>query len=443
MQLLDASLAFALTLAALATVVTIIMEVSFRFFRMRKKNLVKVMKLLNTELGKGSLKMSPEERWEFITKVIENPVHSANLIKKITWQKDDKDGNENLLTSTLTKLGNRGECKEIYNKVTLEHVLRCLAEIEPVKRGCLETSEKIKTELNRIGRKYEEFGSAVSVHLKERAQMWSIFIGVILAIVINVDGIRIFEAYRTDPKLTSTVIEKYDVFMEKNQEVQTRMNEMDALTSKKKAKQEELKAAETNKKSSEVINQLKKELEELETELSQSSEIAAIQKPIKDTINQVFELRSLGVPIGWEYYPNCPYGENDSQWLTSDSQCKKISDKNRTIKWDWAGNSPITYLSNDLPGFIIWLVKVIITGMLIGLGAPFWFDVAKRLAQIRKGLKNPNSSDEDRLAARDANGDAEERTKIVEDVVADAAREAGALSTEQESTQMGSKGLIL
>ncbi|WP_321491921.1 hypothetical protein [uncultured Desulfobacter sp.] len=47
MQLLDASLAFVLTLAALATVVTTIMEVCLRMARMRKKNLIKVMQLLN------------------------------------------------------------------------------------------------------------------------------------------------------------------------------------------------------------------------------------------------------------------------------------------------------------------------------------------------------------------------------------------------------------
>ena len=42
MELLDAALAFALTLAALATVVTVIMEIVLRSVLMRKKNLVQV-----------------------------------------------------------------------------------------------------------------------------------------------------------------------------------------------------------------------------------------------------------------------------------------------------------------------------------------------------------------------------------------------------------------
>jgi hypothetical protein len=53
---------------------------------------------------------------------------------------------------------------------------------------------------------------------------------------------------------------------------------------------------------------------------------------------------------------------------------------------------------------------------------------------IRKGLKNPNSSAEDRLAARDANGDAEERKKIVEDVLSDTCREASVIRNMSSTT---------
>lgn len=91
MQLLDASLAFVLTLAVLATVVTTIMEAGLRIVRMRKKNLIEGMKLLNNELGKGSLKMSPKERWAFFSRVVENPAQAVKLGSRINWQKSDKE----------------------------------------------------------------------------------------------------------------------------------------------------------------------------------------------------------------------------------------------------------------------------------------------------------------------------------------------------------------
>ena len=184
-------------------------------------------------------------------------------------------------------------------------------------------------------------------------------------------------------------------------------------------------------------------MEEIRGKISQQSKIANIQKTFQDAKNQISELGALGVPIGWDFYPNCPYGKGESEWAKSNPRCSNIPKDSRAVKWAWLGACPLNTLINDFAGFMVWLLKVIITGILIGLGAPFWFDVAKRLAQIRKGLKNPNASDEDRLAARDANGDADERKKIVEDVVADAAKETAASTLKQPSKRIGPPGIVL
>ena len=69
-----------------------------------------------------------------------------------------------------------------------------------------------------------------------------------------------------------------------------------------------------------------------------------------------------------------------------------------------------------------WLFAVVLTGCLIGLGAPFWFDVAKRLAQIRQGLRS-RASDEVRMSGNNADGNAKERKRIVRQVVNDVNRE--------------------
>lgn len=346
MQLLDASLAFVLTLAALATVVTTIMEACLRIAKMRKKNLITVMKLLNDEIGKGPLKMPPQERWRFFSKVVENPASPGNLANKINWKDNDIE-NETALNMFLKSFGKRKDRKVIFNKVTLEYLLRCFSEIGTIQHAALETREMLQTELNRIARKYEEFGSAVSANFKQNVQAWSIAIGILLAISANVDGLRIFEAYRADPKLSAAVIAQ----LEKSKEVQ-----------------------------------------EKESDLSNA-----------DAKDQIVDLVKLDIPIGWKFYPNGPSGL-------------------------------ITTIKNDKLGLFVWLFKVIITGVLIGLGAPFWFDVAKRLSMIRKGLKNPNSSAEDRLAARDANGDADERKKIVDDVLSDICEEASVFGDMSNTT---------
>jgi hypothetical protein len=297
--------------------------------------------------------------------------------------------------------------------------------------------------LNRIARKYEELCSSVSARFKEHAQMYSIAIGVILALTANIDGLRIFDAYRADPRLTLSVIEKQESLIEKNQKVQAAIKSLNELYLKESEKKSAIVTAEKDNKSSKEINRLKIELKEIEDNISESSEIAAIQKSIQNAKNQISELRDLGVPIGWDYYPNCSFGKDVIKLSKACPDCKDIilENEEKTCKGFWA--CLLTTFKSDAAGFMVWVMKVIITGILIGLGAPFWFDVAKRLSQIRKGLKNPNASDEDRLAARDANGDADERKKIVDDVVKDTLKEAGVSAFGLPSKGMGPKGIVL
>jgi hypothetical protein len=77
MQLLDAALAFVLTMAGLATVVTVIMESCIRVARIRKKNFVQTIRLLTRELDKDALGLDDRELWDFLVRVIKNPSESA------------------------------------------------------------------------------------------------------------------------------------------------------------------------------------------------------------------------------------------------------------------------------------------------------------------------------------------------------------------------------
>lgn len=81
MRLLDSLVAFALTLAALATVVTIITEVISRALGMRARNLVQVLKLLNAQLKGGDdgaiLGLTPRALWQFIEGVAIDPARAA------------------------------------------------------------------------------------------------------------------------------------------------------------------------------------------------------------------------------------------------------------------------------------------------------------------------------------------------------------------------------
>ena len=244
MQLLDSALAFVLTLAALATVVTVIMEACLRVARMRKKNLVEVMKLLNKELGGTSniLGMDENERWEFFVRVVQNPAEAAietlnpklkqlDLAQKIAYlghEKGNGKGKPMRFLLFIRQLLGDKKRTGLYTDVSLEYMLRCLAQSDPVKKASLATSVAIRAEFNRIARKYEEFGSSVSASFKHYSQAWSIAIGIALAIGGNIDGLRIFEAYRADPRLVADVIDKQGTLLENYQDSQTSVADYNA-----------------------------------------------------------------------------------------------------------------------------------------------------------------------------------------------------------------------
>ena len=418
MQLLDAILAFTLTMGALATVVTLIMEAVVRLSRMRKKNFLQVMKLLDQELGQGYLALSDKERWEFFTKVVSNPTESS--------------GSEDGEKASQQTVENFNKTAGLFEKVSLEYMLRCLAATETVKKKTAAAKENLEAEFDRIARKYEELGSSVSASFKNRTAFWSIIIGIALAFLVNIDGLRIFEAYQASPELAASIIEKQDQFAKSFENAKKTSQDLNGALEKLETAEKKLQEAQNltddDGKKAQAIENAKKEKDDAEKNLESQLETKRIEDAVTSAQRQVADLASLGVPLGWDLYPACPYKGSPDQWEASCPKCKAIAFEKRELV-----SKPEPLLAvvrvyktakNDFFGFVQWVIAVLLTGGLIGLGAPFWFDIAKRLSQLRKGVQQATASSEYRLSARDANGDRKTRKEIVGHVLADAEEEA-------------------
>lgn len=405
MELLDAALAFALTLAALATVVTVIMEVVLRSVLMRKKNLVQLMRLLNGELPKGTLGLDENERWTFFTKVIENPAEG------LTEHMPKTLGDGRTVEEAIEDIDWRSLRHGVYDKVSMEHVLRRLVELPKVRKLAAQAADVVKLELYRLACKYEEFGSAVSASFKRRSQRWSIVVGIVLAIVANVDGFRIFEAYLAKPELAQTVIARQDQFIEAYRDAEERKAQIFAAEQAAGEAESQLAQARTaHGEDSRQAKDAREKLEAAREKLASLTNPEDIRRLAQDAQQQVNELIALGVPIGNEYFPHCRLFRDDRLFTTCAGPL-----------WPDSVGPALWHERIRFVGYIfLWLVPVAITGMLIGLGAPFWFDVAKRLAQVRQ-MFGGAGSDATRLAARNADGDPEKREMIVTRVVNDAA----------------------
>lgn len=364
MVLLDSLLAFALTLAALATVVTLLMEFGIRILGAKRRGQIRLFKkLLDSETVKDLLpalaaqaeKEAPQPERKSAT----TQRDTKTLLWNLVFGKPTTDGVDtpywNVIKAILqnpfsgkpmaeseSKQSYRGwAAAGIYRNVSLEHVLRRLLETEVVQ----EAREDLEAKLQAIARKYDELSSALGAEFKRNAQWWSLVVGIVLAVVMNVDGTRLLQAYLQDSDLRERIIANIPP---------------------------------------EAIG------------------VTAGSGDAEEKLSQQFTLiNQLALPLGSGYFPHCFWLESsEARKASPDPLCRS----DRSIDWSLAS--------------LGWFAKVLFTGVLIGLGAPFWYDVARRLAAVRSAFKGMPSSEE-RHRGADAAGSPEERDELIRRIAAD------------------------
>ncbi|UCD81500.1 MAG: hypothetical protein JSW26_08790, partial [Desulfobacterales bacterium] len=349
MQLLDAAIAFALTIAGLATVVSIVIEIIHRVLSLRSKGLRAMLEQHFDDVIVPVIEKHVEKAIKGTDRQIEDELKRLrnDLIDNMT-------GNPLVILQNLSWLPKRAvNALSRYNEVTALDFIKRLPETEVFKYIKLRGNMTVDARLKKFDQKYEEYEKAISNYFKRRAQLLSFVVGIALAIGINIHGIRLFERYLTDPELTATVIAQTENIESAMESMQKRQ------TSDSKADQENI--------------------AEIKTALGQYQELMG-------------NFMSLGLPIGWDFYPNCPLDQNPENLKYFDSQCKTAMSSPTKSTADSKSHSTLINIIKtglrDPWGFLKWLFVVAITGTLIGLGGPFWFDVARKLSDVRRKFRN-------------------------------------------------------
>jgi len=377
MQLLDAGIAFALTIAGLATVVSIIVEIIHRVLSLRAKGLRAMLEQHFDDVIVPVIKTQVEQAIQDQGKNIADELKRLreNLIDKIT-------GNPLVKLQKLSWLPKRAvSALSRYNEVTAMDFLKRLPDTDVFEYIKLRGNMAVDARLKKFDQKYEEYEKAISNYFKRRAQLLSFVVGIALAITVNIHGIRLFERYLNDPELTATVIAQTDKIEAAMESMQNR----------------QAAAPETDEEN----------MNEIRTAIDQYNELMG-------------NFVGLGLPIGWAYYPNCPLDQNPKNLSYVDPQCKTaIGGKTRSA----AENKNYSTLTKiiitgfrDPWGFLKWLLVVAITGTLIGLGGPFWFDVARKLSDVRRKFRDgggPPESSKPEAPVDDAD-------KVIEEIAVDA-----------------------
>lgn len=331
MRILDAALAFVICLAGFATIITVCVEIfhhTWLFWRggTRASGLQEVLEAICVENIMPTAKANKSEHkkvHQWVSSMIRPTLKEDNPLR---WYPPWLSmATELTLQDFLTRLSQNAEFKAL-----------------------AKTSTRPREELLAdIGEKYKEYGEFMTNYFRRRAQVISLLAGIALAVVANIDGIRLFERFLNDPALTARV------------EAQAKQLEGVIKTAQEKT------------------NELPT------TQESTAKELTAASTAASQLLTSYSDIR---LPIGWTYFPMCA-PSTDKEQPGIDPRCPAPGPKSAQTD-----NAIDIFVANmkALKGtkksdLFTWLLRTVMTGFLIGLGGPFWFDVAKKITSLRGG----------------------------------------------------------
>ncbi len=179
--------------------------------------------------------------------------------------------------------------------------------------------------LDDIVAKFEDYGEITSQYFAKRAQYLSVIFSIILAVCLNISAIELFKTFLIDKTIRQQVIAQGDKAACVMQQQLVAQNQ--AVNNGKKS---------TNKNN--IDTNCTFNISGPEHEANDKSK--ATSEGEKSLNELVKKLHSSSIPIG--------------------------------EKWP----------SSDIKEFIFRLIQVLFTGLLIGLGGPFWFDTFRKLSAL-------------------------------------------------------------
>lgn len=430
MELLDAALAWALTMGALGTVCTIVLEVFNRAFKVRGKGLRTLVRdhmiepLLENAACEPLLVGSPKDGK---SKEQTKAAYTQKVVDAITlcWVGS--------LGKQRSWFWNRSETARTFERVSLRHFLLMLTrESKPLlglllhgpmeKPGATDTGklgaahvnyQRARGVLMTAAQVYDDASSASSESFRRSAAMWTVFIGMVLALVANIDAVRVFDEYMENPELAQTIIDESEALEAGSVAAQASLEKTRQLGLELAKLHADIVEMETGQASTDGIAEKRAEFAKVKAELESREGADAIANTAATAVAGIKSLKEKGVPIGWGYYPGIfEEPETVAKVRETENATPGVSGALTTVIENISKN-----VSTDGSEFGAWLFKVLVTGLLIGLGGPFWFDLARRLAMVRRvvsGTTKPAPVDSREAAATT---DAVTTAAIVEEVL--------------------------
>jgi len=417
MQLIEAALAFAITMLALSLVVSSFVEIIHRIWSMREAGLKYVLdQMLNQVLDKhirsgiaarvqadASVAAADKEgkinelvesaRKGFVERMSANRAPmgvTPNATPTDPASRDPKPESRlsSMIRLGLSKIGLRLPNIRLWNGRDLaamtpaefmerlgsmEHVGQAIAEVNATANATAQkaaqsagaaAADAVNVVLKDVTQKFEAFGREASVYFEGRARLLSVVVAIALAFAAHVDAIDLFKTYLRDPNARAKVIEQAG-----------------AVTAQYKAAKEAAEAVKDIVQKDIVQNgNVEKPDVKAQVEKIKQDWTAAIGK-VDATVKQYAD---LGVPLGWNperierakishWVWTCkdPYKDEGDGLGSLWKDCSKH--QRQTVGWFF-----------KLPTALSVWFYLFLGGLLVGLGAPFWYNAVTGLTNIRK-----------------------------------------------------------
>jgi len=342
MEWIEAGLAFAVTMMVFSTMVSVIVETGHRIFRIREKGLQMIMGHVYEDVI-----------WPRLSNRLgEKKTTAIDFMKKMSRARFYPAGQKGPVLRTnlmrkLLKVVNAGQLKSL---TTLEFIER-LAEM-PAGRSIMEETARrgekyLKVFLEDLASKYEDFGESAKEYFGRRARLVSVLVAIGLSFSLNINAIQLFKTFLVNKNVRQVMIERGEDVAKKMQEQEAELRKL--LRTDDPAEKENLEK---------------------------------IEKNIKDLGKSANMLSQTGLPIGWDTVP-----WNSKAW----QDFKEVEDPLSR----WTGCAWLLFK---------WVLAVLLAGLLIGLGGPFWFDTFRKLSALTgivRGLQTPVQKPKEQEAAPD------------------------------------------
>lgn len=410
MQLIEAALAFAITMLALSLVVSSFVEIIHRVFSMREAGLKYVLGQMfdqvlakyvapafaravaaDTTIAFAARAARVEQllaaaRTAFVERMSANrapmgvtpkatPTDSAAQVANNRPRAFGLWSGRDLAAMTPTEFMERLGSIDVGQAIATANA----EATEAAQQAGATAADAVDVVLKDITQKFEAFGKEAGVYFEGRARLLSVAVAIVLAFAAHVDAVDLFRTYLRDPNARAKVIEQSEAVTARYKAAKDAADEVRKLVPDANAATPDVKA----------------QLEKIKQDWTEA--IGKADATVK-------QYADLGVPIGWNDEriaqakmtpplvwtcrdPNKSEGEGvPSLW--------KDCDKNRWQQETW-------FQLPTSPAVVFYLF---LGGLLIGLGAPFWYNAVTGLTNIRNAARGTAPTDPQVQAAVAAAG---------------------------------------